>query len=155
MPYQNSPGGRGHFRCSSAVVTSLLSRESSIKLLLTLTGNLSKFKHTAQLLKKLHSSNKIINSYTTNPIFSFANLKRNIFVLHVNKATAGIFLFCISSVRQRVYFPKPNKMDGKNSLKLIKMNPNRYNLKCGFSASTSCLHAMLYHWLTISQMRKE
>jgi len=60
------------------------------------------------------------------------------------------FLFWISSVRHTVYFPKSNKNDGKNSLKLIKMNPNTYNLKCGFSASTSCLHAMLYYWFKIS-----
>lgn len=89
-----------------------------------------------------------------NIVFYSADLKRNILVLHVNKGTVVTFLFWISSVCHAVYFPKSNKKDGKNSLKLIKMNPNIYDLKCGFFASTNCLHAMLYYWFKISYVKK-
>lgn len=43
---------------------------------------------------------------------------------------------------------------GKNSLKLIKMNPNIYDLKCGFFASMNCWHAMLCYWFKVSYIEK-
>lgn len=89
-----------------------------------------------------------------NIILYSANLKRNILVLHVNKGAVVTFLFWISSVRHTVYFPKSNKKDGKNSLKLIKMNPNIYDLKCGFFASMNCWHAMLCYWFKVSYIEK-